>query len=106
MFTDFNPADEPFEAFDPCVACRNDGSTRSGGLLMALDDDIPSFMTVAEVARVFRIGRNTVYDLVRRGALDGTRIGHAIRIRRSAVERLLDPPTAVDEGRETSGVSK
>jgi excisionase family DNA binding protein len=61
-------------------------------------DDVPSFLTVAEVAGLFRIGRNTVYDLIRRGHLDGTRIGHTIRIRRSEVDRLLATRTGQEGG--------
>jgi excisionase family DNA binding protein len=64
---------------------------------MALDG-VPSFLTVAEVAGLFRIGRNTVYDLIRRGLLDGTRIGHTIRIRRSEVDRLLARRTLREDG--------
>ena len=39
----------------------------------------------AEVARELRISRVTVYDLIRRGELPATRVGHQFRIEASAL---------------------
>lgn len=52
-------------------------------------ENAPDVLTVPEVARLLRINRNTAYDLVRTGALYGARIGHALRVPRSEVERFL-----------------
>lgn len=43
-------------------------------------------LTVPETARLLRIGRNTVYELVARGELPAVRLGRVIRIPR---RRLL-----------------
>ena len=39
----------------------------------------------AEVARALRISRVTVYELIRRGELPATRVGHQFRIDASAL---------------------
>ena len=49
----------------------------------------PSVLTVPEVARALRIGRNHAYELIRDGRLPALRIGRAIRVPRAAVERLI-----------------
>jgi excisionase family DNA binding protein len=51
--------------------------------------DAPEVMTVPEVARLLRINRNTAYGLIRRGELYAARIGHAIRVPRTALEQFL-----------------
>jgi excisionase family DNA binding protein len=52
--------------------------------------DVPDFLTVLEMARVLRIGRNQAYALVKTGQVVSCRFGGSIRIPRTAIERLLD----------------
>ena len=55
-------------------------------------------MTPAEVRGLLRVGRRKFAELVRDGALEATRLGsRTIRIRESAVRRLLD--ARVERGR-------
>ena len=48
------------------------------------------FLTVEEVARSLRVHERTVYRLLLRGGLRGTRVGRVWRIRRSALELFLN----------------
>ncbi len=50
----------------------------------------PDVLTVPEVARLLRLNRNTVYDLIRSKALYAARIGHSLRVPRAALEEFLD----------------
>ena len=51
--------------------------------------DIPLVMTPAEVARLLGIGRNSVYALLRSGALRSIRVGKLLKIPRAALEEYL-----------------
>lgn len=50
-------------------------------------DDV---LDVVQVARVLRIGRNTIYELVGRNAIPHRRLGKQIRFSRAAIMRWLD----------------
>jgi len=45
---------------------------------------------VAGVARLLRVGRNTVYELVARNEIPHRRLGKQIRFHRAAIMRWLD----------------
>lgn len=45
-----------------------------------LPDPLPVTLTVEEVARVLRIGRNTAYEAIARGDLPSVRIGGRVLI--------------------------
>lgn len=47
-------------------------------------------LDVVQVARVLRIGRNTIYELVGRNAIPHRRLGKQIRFSRAAIMRWLD----------------
>lgn len=49
--------------------------------------DLPLVLSVDDLARVLGIGKNTAYDLVRSGRIKSLRVGHQIRVSKSA---LLD----------------
>lgn len=51
--------------------------------------DAPDVMTVAELAAVLRCGRNQAYQLVASGTVRSAKVGRAIRVPKSAVERFL-----------------
>ena len=48
-------------------------------------------LDVDDVARLLRVGRNTIYDLVGRNEIPSRRLGKQIRFSRAAIMRWLDP---------------
>lgn len=48
-------------------------------------------LTVREVAKLLRIHRPKVYELIRAGTIDGFKLGSDWRIRRESVEGLVGP---------------
>lgn len=50
-------------------------------------EQLPLVLSPDQLAQVLGIGRNSTYDLIRSGRIKSTRIGHQIRIPKSA---LLD----------------
>jgi excisionase family DNA binding protein len=48
------------------------------------------FLTVAEVARVMRVSKMTVYRLVHSGELPAVRVGRSFRVEERAVHDYLD----------------
>jgi excisionase family DNA binding protein len=46
-------------------------------------------ITVMELAKMLRIGRNSAYDLVKNGDVQSVRIGNKIRIAKSSVVKFL-----------------
>ena len=53
-------------------------------------DDYPDVLTVIDVARLCRIGRNQAYKLIRSGRLPSVRIGcRSIRVPKAAVMSYL-----------------
>ncbi len=59
---------------------------------MAIRKNIPTVLTVVEVAKILRIGRISAYQAIERGDLPSIRIGRRILIPRTAFEQLLTPP--------------
>jgi excisionase family DNA binding protein len=53
-------------------------------------DELPDVLTAPEVARILRLGRNTVYEYLRTGAIPSIRIGRRLLIPKAAVQRLLE----------------
>lgn len=47
------------------------------------------FLTVQEVAAIFRVSKMTIYRLVHSGEIPSVRIGRSFRIRQSAVREYL-----------------
>lgn len=52
-------------------------------------DDLPLVLTVPELGKVLRLGKDSTYALVNSGAIRSRRSGRNIRIPRSAVEEYL-----------------
>ncbi|MGO5050752.1 helix-turn-helix domain-containing protein [Dysosmobacter sp. Sow4_B12] len=52
--------------------------------------DLPLVLTVPQLADVLNIGRNSAYDIIRSGRIKSIRIGHQIRISRTALLEFLD----------------
>lgn len=57
----------------------------------------PEVLTVAEVAELFRIGRQQVYSAVQEKTLRSARFGNSIRIRRADAEAWFN--TRMEEER-------
>ena len=47
--------------------------------------ELPELLTAAEAAAWLRIGRNTVFELCRRGDLPSVRLGRLLRVPRTAL---------------------
>lgn len=52
--------------------------------------DLPLVLTVPQLADVLNIGRNSAYDIIRSGRIKSIRIGHQIRISKTALLEFLD----------------
>lgn len=52
--------------------------------------DLPIVLTVPEVARQLRVGRNTAYQLVNAGAIGSVRIGSRMLVPRESLSRYLE----------------
>lgn len=51
--------------------------------------DAPDVMTVEEAAQLARVGKNAMYEAVKRGDVWSARIGKSIRIPKSALSAFL-----------------
>ena len=49
----------------------------------------PLLLTVKEVAKLLRIHRPKVYDLIKAGTIEGFKLGSAWRVKRESVEKLI-----------------
>jgi len=68
---------------------RNKSSAgRAGDDASAFADT--QFLTVAEVAKVMRVSKMTVYRLVHSGELPAVRVGRSFRVRAEAVHSYLE----------------
>ena len=52
-------------------------------------DDLPLVLAVSDLARLLGIGMNSAYNLVRSGRVRSIRVGHQIRIPKSAILDFL-----------------
>jgi len=55
-------------------------------------DDLPDILTIPELAKVLRIGRNTAYNLARRDALPVPviRCGKRLLVGKAALRKVLE----------------
>ena len=58
-----------------------------------------TWMTVQEMQRTLRIGKNTALALLASGAVDGMRVGRAVRVSRASLDRFIaaNPYVSRDE---------
>ena len=59
-------------------------------------EDLGDVLTVEQLAGVLHCGKRQAYELLRRGEIFSRRVGHGIRIPRSAVETWLAPQNEDD----------
>jgi excisionase family DNA binding protein len=57
-------------------------------------------LTPEQARQRLSLGRNTIYSLIRRGALKSVRIGRAIRVSESEIERFIVSGGTAFEGAE------
>jgi excisionase family DNA binding protein len=74
---------------------RTDGE--AGGTTGTLAD-APDVLTVQEVRKILRIGRNQAYALIASGRVRSCRIGGAIRVPRSALEQFVEGSVVAGDG--------
>ena len=53
-------------------------------------ENLPLLLTVGEMAKVLRIGRNPAYQLVKDGDIQSIRVGRSIRIPRKALIQFVE----------------
>jgi excisionase family DNA binding protein len=70
------------------AAGRRDVPRKSSGMEGTNED--PDVLTVAEVAKLLRLGRNAVYDACGRNQIPHRRIGKRIRFSRAMIMKWLD----------------
>ncbi|AWB81156.1 excisionase [Corynebacterium yudongzhengii] len=54
------------------------------------NEEMGTFLTVAEVAEIMRVSKMTVYRLVHSGELPAVRVGRSFRVQEKAVNEYLD----------------
>jgi excisionase family DNA binding protein len=65
-----------------------------------------TWMTVQEMQRTLRIGKNTALALLASGAVDGIRVGRAVRVSKASLDRFVAAnPYAPGDGEGTKGTS-
>lgn len=65
-------------------------------------EDLPSVLTVQELAAVLRISRSEAYKLVDQGVIPSVRIGRSIRVSCAAVQECLVPKPGPSETRASA----
>jgi excisionase family DNA binding protein len=53
------------------------------------DSGLPLVLTIREAATALRLGRGSVYELVRQGRIPSVRLGRRIVVPRAALEAML-----------------
>ena len=53
-------------------------------------ENMPPLLTVDEMRKVLRIGRNAAYQMVKEGSIQTIRIGRSIRVPRKALMQLVE----------------
>ena len=53
--------------------------------------ELETSMTVQDVAKLVRMSRQTVYNMVKSGAIPHFRVGNKVRFNRADIEALMQP---------------
>ena len=62
---------------------------------MSSQDEWPEFLTVAEIAKIMRVSKMTVYRMVNSGKLESVCLGNrSLRVYAASVRRLIRPDTS------------
>lgn len=65
-----------------------------------------ALITVAEAARVLKVSRGLIYQMIRSGELAGIAIRRVVPVRASDLDRLIEAGRIGSEGNETAGGAK
>ena len=57
-------------------------------------NELPLMLTAEEVSRLLRIGRTSVYEAIRCGAIPSVKIGRTVRVPRHRLLEMLDQGTS------------
>jgi excisionase family DNA binding protein len=52
-------------------------------------DELPDVLTVAEAGEVLRLGRNSVYEAIRRKEIPSVKLGKRLLVPKEGLQRLL-----------------
>jgi excisionase family DNA binding protein len=52
-------------------------------------EDLPEYLSPDELRAYLRLGRNTIYELLRRGEIPHLRFGRQIRIPKAALQKFV-----------------
>ena len=69
--------------------CTSKNELNLGNSPIVNAEDLPLVLTVAEVAKLLGVGKNTAYDFIRSGAIKSVRVGRQIRVPKSAFLEFL-----------------
>jgi len=69
--------------------CTSKNELNSACQPIANKNDLPLVLTASDISRIFGIGKNTAYDLIRSGALKSVCAGRQIRVSESAFLEFL-----------------
>ena len=58
--------------------------------------EAPDLLTVAEVSRILRLGRNQTYALIAQGKIPAIRLGRSLRCPKAALVRLIDVAQGIE----------
>jgi len=62
--------------------------------------NLPTFLTVEEVAEILRLKRSTAYEFVRQGVIPSIRLGHFIRVPKARILEMAGVEKEVATGTE------
>jgi excisionase family DNA binding protein len=53
-------------------------------------NDYPDFLTVEQAREILGLGKNTIYEALKRGDIPSVRIGRLIRVSKKALEETMN----------------
>ena len=80
----------------------------NGGETPTMDfEHMPDVLTISDLQKVLRIGRNTAYRLINTKEIRSIRIGRSIRIPREYVEEFVNPQNiSIDDKKTAAGAAQ
>lgn len=60
-----------------------------GGRAQQKDDEIPLYLSYKDCERIYGISRTTLWRLLRRGEIEGVKVGSAVRLSRLSLDRYM-----------------
>ena len=66
--------------------------SKSLGVDHTIPDPLPTYITLTELARRWRVSRQTIFNMRRRGLLEAKKVGRLVRIPSAEVVRIEASP--------------